>query len=565
VKPALYLTTALTAATLAFAQPAQRAGQFVEGIGVNQHLNWSGTPYADANKEAQELAYLGVTLVRDAPPYGATMSDYRTLAGLGIRFNFVTTNAGADVAGTLQADLSGVVELLQAVPGSVVSVEGPNELNGQIVYLNGSPSSNPITGAEIVQTVSQGVRGNATLTAHGVKVVNVSITNGIGGWLEYVVGLGVLSPFVDHANWHTYFSGGAQPATNIASMFKDGAMSAPGKPVVFTETGYFTAYQDSSGWGGVDEQTQAKNTLNLLADAYKGGVVQTYLYELMDGAYNPSLTDIENTWGLFHADGTPKPAATAIRNLTYVLHDPAADALTFAPHALNYSISNMPMQGNSLLLEKSGGTFELLVWNEAPDWDPTTKSPITGKPTNTTVDLGQVFGSVKVFDPTQSSDPIQTMNGARSVAITLTDHVLIVEAGGSLTTLPNVGSAPTVTSAAGAPAAIASSPPAAPGSFSPAAAAPPVALPGAAVPPASTPASPALPPPALEAVQRVDPHAATEIATMQEEMAALQAQQASIEQQIVLQLAKLGITIDATAQPAPEVDQPDTPTKDVGK
>jgi hypothetical protein len=56
------------------------------------------------------------------------------------------------------------------------------------------------------------------------------------------------------------------PAAHVTSMYQDALASAPGKPVIYTESGYFTAYDYSSG-AGVDYQTQAKNTLNLLADA----------------------------------------------------------------------------------------------------------------------------------------------------------------------------------------------------------------------------------------------------------------------------------------------------------
>jgi hypothetical protein len=413
-----------------------RSKSFIQSIGVDQHIGWTGTPYANLAVAKSDLAYLGVTLVRDAAPASYDMADYQSLANAGIRFDLLTSPSGQDLANTLAPDIANIAALAQSNPGSVLSVEAPNELNGQIVYLNGASSSDPATGAAIARAVSQAVHNNATLTAQNVDVVNVSLTNGMGGWENYLAGLGNLSASVDYGNWHVYFNGGTQPLANLTSMYQYAAQSAPGKPVVFTETGYFTAYQDNSGWGGTDEATQAKNTLNLLADAYKLGVAQTYLYELMEGVANPSATDIENTFGLFRADGTPKPVATAIHNLTTVLADPAQNALTFTLGTLNYSISNLPSTGNSLLLEKASGVFDLMVWNEAPDWNLSTHSAISVAPTNAVVNLGATYSTVKIFDPLQGSTAIKTLNNVSSVTLGLTDHPMIIEVAAGTSQLP---------------------------------------------------------------------------------------------------------------------------------
>jgi hypothetical protein len=191
----------------------------------------------------------------------------------------------------------------------------------------------------------------------------------------------------------------------------------------------------------VDEATQAKNTLNLLADTFKAGVKQTFLYELMEGVANPSTTDIENTFGLFRADGTPKPVATAIHNLTSILADPAGNALTFTNGTLDYSISNLPTTGHSLLLEKANGVFELLVWNEAPNWNSTTKSAIPAAPTNIEVNLGAIYRYIKAFDPLQGSTSIRTVTNASTVKLALTDRLLIVEISSASSPAPTQPSA----------------------------------------------------------------------------------------------------------------------------
>ena len=74
--------------------------------------------------------------------------------------------------------------------------------------------------------------------------------------------------------------------------------------------------QDASS---VSEGVQAKYLLDGLLDASKAGNVKTYLYELLDQNTGDGIS--ENNFGLFHSDGTPKPAATAVHNLVAILDD----------------------------------------------------------------------------------------------------------------------------------------------------------------------------------------------------------------------------------------------------
>ncbi|HEY0185082.1 MAG TPA: hypothetical protein VGC09_19950 [Rhodopila sp.] len=374
-----------------------------------------------------ELSYLGVSHVRDMAPVSYMLPAYESLGANGIRFDLIASNYATDVASVLAGNLSLINQLLQVSPGSVFSIEGPNEVNAvsnQVTY-NGASTANPYVADQIMQAVYTAVHADPALK--GVPVLNLSLSNGIAGWQSYLSGMGNMSGYVDGGNYHIYPNLGAQPATVLQQMIPYAQQSAPGRPVTITEAGYFTAYQDASGWGGVDAQTQAKNTLNLLADAYKDGVQQTYLYELMEGVANPSTTDIENTFGLFHSDGTPKPAAIALHDLTTILSDPSATAQTFAAGTLPYTIANLPSTGNSLLLEKSSGAFDLMVWAEPKDWNPATETAIAVAPVASVVGLGATYQTVKIFDPLVGTAPISVLSNVSTVTLQLTDHPLIVE------------------------------------------------------------------------------------------------------------------------------------------
>ncbi len=72
--------------------------------------------------------------------------------------------------------------------------------------------------------------------------------------------------------------------------------------------------------------------------------------------------DETDSFGVFYAVGAPKLGATYIHNLTTIL----ADNVSASPGTLNYSIPNEPATVHDLLLQKSNGLFELVVWDERP-------------------------------------------------------------------------------------------------------------------------------------------------------------------------------------------------------
>jgi hypothetical protein len=86
------------------------------------------------------------------------------------------------------------------------------------------------------------------------------------------------------------------------------------------------------------------------------------------------------------------------------------------PGKLRYTIPNQPVTVHDLLLQKSNGTFELVVWSEKADGT-----------NSVTVDLGGSHLSVKVYDPTTGTTPTQTLTDARSVSLILSDHPVAIE------------------------------------------------------------------------------------------------------------------------------------------
>ena len=194
---------------------------------------------------------------------------------------------------------------------------------------------------------------------------------------------------------------------------------------MITETGYTT--QANTQYLGVDETVQAKSILNTLVDAYKDGVSATYLYEMFDRELVGEQRPIpEAKFGLFHSDGTPKLAATAIHNLTSILADDGKGGQQ-PTDPLNYTLSNMPASGSSMVLGKSNGAYDLVVWAEPKLWNDATDSEVSNPTQTVSVNLGGLHHSVKVYDTLSGTSPIATYTDVSTITIPVSDHPLIIE------------------------------------------------------------------------------------------------------------------------------------------
>ncbi len=393
-----------------------RAASFIASLGVNTHLPYTDGGYANiANVEA-DIAYLGVGYVRDEITNGANgsapFSSYLALAEQGIKFTFCIADGGAITTASMNATIALIAQLNTDVPGSVEAVEGVNEVNNSLPTFNGVGG---LKGAENLQkALYKAVKANSALA--GVKVDYFT------GYNAGNIGVGVnpatTSGYADYDNQHPYPQGGQAPEAWVTPSAALGNEKAPYGPAVYTETGYST--------DDVSQDVQAKYTLDLLMDDTANGIVQTDLYQLLD-AYAQGSPQGDDGYGLFDPTNTPKEAATAIHNLTSILADTGANSTTFSLTPIGYSVTGLPATGNSLLIEKSSGAQDIVVWNEPQIWNANTDTEITVAATTVTVQLGGTYPTVNVFDPLVSSSSIETLSNVSSVQLSVTDHPLIVE------------------------------------------------------------------------------------------------------------------------------------------
>ncbi|MGY8708870.1 RHS repeat protein [Bradyrhizobium sp. 18BD] len=408
------MATSSTSSTVLSAQA------FVASIAVNAHSAYSSSSayasYGNSSLILDDLHYLGVTTIRDALPADPNATPVvNALAAAGVKFDFVVSSElpASGAAGIAQF-IASLDSFVAKYPSSIVAIEGLNEANIQAFSYHGSSSM--AAAAQFQKDLYTAIKADAHLG--GVSVYNLTL--GLNDSAAYAK-LGDLSKYSDYSTSHAYVATSTPENYGIQYGVNVAATSSPGKPSVITETGYATLASYSGL--GVDQLVQAKSILNSLVDAFKDGVSKTYLYELLDHGSN---SDPEGHFGLFNADGTPKLAAAAVHNLTTILADDGSGGRT-PTTPLTYTIDNLPTSGNSMVLAKSNGAYELVVWAEPQLWNDAKDAEISNPTTQAKVHLGSVHKTVTIYDPLNTSKPIATYTNVQDFTLPVSDHPLIIE------------------------------------------------------------------------------------------------------------------------------------------
>jgi hypothetical protein len=373
---------------------AVQADSVVDGFGVNIHLPFLDTPYADADAVAAAIQDLGVRHVRDElrldnPRQYAGMAKVRAA---GARFDLIM---GRPDSGATPADY--VRTVAELPPDTVESLEGANEWD-----LFGPADS----WVSQVKDWQHGLYAAADAEPRTADLPVLSPALAFKG--DYATA-GDLSADQDVANAHMY-PGGAMPSSEIDAITQKLRASIPTGPLVTTEAGYHdaTAYSANPSNRGVPEDVAGAYLPRLLLEHLRRGEQRMYGYELIDSFDNPDLTDPEAHFGLLRHDLTPKPAYTAMKNLMGLLTDPGP---AFTPGSLQLDVAGFPGDGRYLLTQKRDGELVLLLWRNVSLWDQVNQQPQTVAPVDVTFTLPGSHRTC-VFRPTDSADPVQEATGS---------------------------------------------------------------------------------------------------------------------------------------------------------
>ncbi|PDT03625.1 calcium-binding protein [Rhizobium chutanense] len=401
---------------------AVRINDIIRSFGIDTHIDYTDGKYSNVGEVVKALDYLGLDTVRDHAPNAASDPNGQTHLGnaadAGVQFVF-SAQREVDPATVVQR----LHAFVQAHPGSVVGIEGPNEVNNWPVSYHGLSGQ----AAALAYQKDLSAAVNADPLLKDIPVLSFT---------GYTV-----ASASDYTTIHTYAKDGDQPYSWLSRESGVQRAADPGKPLAITETGYHTSLtaDTNGGWEGVSEATQAKLLLNTLMDGAALGSKQTFLYELLDAYSDPQGSNQEKHFGLFHLDYSAKPAATAIHNLTEILADNGAQKASFSAGTLNYSIDGLPSSARSLLTEKSDGSYQIIIWNEPDIWNQSIDTAIQAATTGVKVNLGSSFGSVKVFDPLTGSTVIKSLSNVSSLTVEVVDHPVIIEVAGGGGTPPATG------------------------------------------------------------------------------------------------------------------------------
>lgn len=369
-----------------------RASDFIDSLGVNTHLDFNAYGYQNLTVVEQSINYLGIENLRDSAAVSSDLTTWQQVAqATGAKFD--------DYIGeTSPSGMSGYLNLMPqlANEGTLNFIEGGNEEDDPYPA---SLGNTPQYAAQFQQQVY------AMGQQLGLPVINMSFGSGwtaANNWQGDYGTVGDLSAYADYANAHTYPGIGQQTDATIQRLNGLAELAASQRPVITTEIGW-----DLNA--GFTQQQVAKYVLDATMDGIKDGDVKTYFYALFN--------DGSGAFGLMNQNGTPTTAGTALHDLTTLLSDTGATARRFTPTTLNYALSGTISGDNQQLIEKSNGSYWLVLWNE---------TETAGSPHNVTLSLPSA-SEIKVFDPLIGTSAISDQLSVTFATISLPDHPELVE------------------------------------------------------------------------------------------------------------------------------------------
>lgn len=428
----LGLTGRMAAPVQAAGATATPANDFLNSIGVCSSITGRGETLEGS---IDVLKYTGIRWVRCGLEDGNSPEDMIELhEQTGVRIAHGLLSGGTDVDRLIEEARA------LAAAGALLAVEGNNEPNNWGVTYQGEEGGEDqswLPVAKLQRDLYKAIKDDAILRDYPVWNISEggAQTDNVGlQFLTIPEDADTLMPpgttYADYANCHNYITHPSWPGLhdnqtwlsaspgpdcpvsglydNYGVTWRNGFAGYSGEelktlPRVTTETGY---PRDDE----VTEDIQARLFLNLYLSQFKRDWTHTAIYLLRTRSNEPG----HEPYAMYRMDYTPNQAAHYLHNLTAILDDNRSD---FSPGQLGYSIPDQPETVHDLLLQKSNGVFALALWGER----------FAGGSDEVTVNLGAAYASVKVYDPTQGTAPVQTLTDVESITQTLSNHPVIIE------------------------------------------------------------------------------------------------------------------------------------------
>ncbi|MDR0865862.1 MAG: T9SS type A sorting domain-containing protein [Candidatus Symbiothrix sp.] len=422
---------------------ATKATDFLNSIGVNTAVSTRGE---NLEKTIEILKYTGFRWVRLGynPVHLIATEDMIALGNEGFK---VTYGTGSGVPNGKAAEyIERVIDIAGTLADNncLLAIEGPNEPNGEnwAVWYDGvkGGGKNAATWVPVAQfqrDLYSAVKSDAKLKNYpvwGISEIGAETDNSGLQYLTIPEGANTLMPagtqFADFANIHNYFvhpsfSGlhlnqtwiSASPGSDCKV---DGLYGNQGKTWYKGFTGYSEAQLETlprvtteTGTtieGKFTEEMQGYMYMSMYLAQFKRNWSYTSIYLLRDRSDEAG----NQSFGFYSKDYVPRKSALYLHNLTTILDD---KGVLETPEAFGYSIPNQPASTHDLLLQKSNGNFELIVWAER----------FAGYSDNATVKFSEPQAKVKLYNPVVGTTPIETYENVSEIPLTMTMHPYIIE------------------------------------------------------------------------------------------------------------------------------------------
>jgi hypothetical protein len=398
-------------------EQAAAAQSFVNSAGVVTHLTYADSAYyTDWSTILNQLEALHVKHVRDGFGYWPKGSNFYTrhhaLANAGIKTDYVMPWDSTITAQTLE-QFAGKVRDAEAFETANECDVVPNCGGGGATGV-----ANALSMLPMLQTAGQ--------------ALNIPVMGPSYVYPSSYPESGNISSLVNTNSMHIYF-GGRYPGVpgwgdddaqgngygSLGFWHDQSQIDAPGIVPTITETGYMSFPTTSTAYT-IPESVETAYMQRTLLLAYKQGYERTYFYQLIDDPSSPA------GYGLLRSDLTEKPAFIGLSNLLKLLTDKGS---SFTPGSLPCVISGGDSNLNHLLLEKSDGSYWLVLWLEEPSWDPANSVPLSVNPENIGIELPSGWTTTADYQ-FNSSGTYYAFNQPMSngwASLTVTDQLSIVK------------------------------------------------------------------------------------------------------------------------------------------
>jgi hypothetical protein len=441
-------TTARTAAPSTLGQGINSAGHrkaiaadaFTATLGIEIHMQYNAaydggvSPYSKVDQVEREIRFLnpngpgtGVAVFRDSQvPGSALLSQIADSTGatadLYLGYNATGENdiigfravADALLAKHQLASVEGGLEVdnegwgLAVHGGNYRALDGKTATGWQAAIASQRDLYDCYRGKVPVMLWSLAVPSDGSAFSPAVlaaKQLHVSIAS-----------------IADAGNFHFYAHHGQNPQAEEKGFLIQETGYTASMPFATTESGFNDGNNSDGSYAG-NEVANAVYTVENVLSLARDGSIQTDIYELNNDMVSGGF---EDHWGIFNNDGTPKLAASYLRNFLAVVSDGKTNATETTKAKLDVTITGMPNPTDSLLTAKRNGILDLILWDDQRLSD---EKGNAIKPTAAAIHIkfGKAFSKVRIFDPAKSAEPMSSFSNAFSVDLQLEGSPLVVE------------------------------------------------------------------------------------------------------------------------------------------